>query len=47
MNEFVQAWAFTLKQRETAAQQIAEMCGGDLLQAREEKYIHNPLSSAK
>lgn len=47
MNEFVQAWAFTLKQRETAAQQIAEMCGGDLLQAKEEKYIHNSHSLQK
>lgn len=46
MNEFVQAWAFTLKQRETAAQQIAEMCGGDLLQANSEKCIHNSHSSA-
>lgn len=47
MNEFVRAWSFTIKQRETAAHQIAEMCGGDLLQAKEEKYIHNPVSCSK
>lgn len=47
MNEFVRAWAFSIQQRETAAHQIAEMCGGDLLQANEEKYIHNSDSSAK
>lgn len=41
MNEFVRAWSFSIQQRETAAHQIAEMCGGDLLQANEEKYIHN------
>lgn len=47
MNEFVRAWSFTIKQRETAAQQIEDMCGGNLLQAKEEKYIHNSLSSQK
>lgn len=43
MNEFVKAWFFTIQQRETAAHQIAEMCGGDLLQANGEMYKQNLL----
>lgn len=44
MNEFAKAWAFTIHQREVAARSIEDMCDGNLLEAKREKYIHNTIS---
>lgn len=41
MNEFSRIWNWTIAQREIAAAQLEDMCGGSLSPAKGVKYIHN------
>lgn len=41
MNEYSRIWNWTIPQREIAAAQLEDMCGGSLSRAKDDKYIHN------
>lgn len=41
MNEYSRIWNWTIPQREIAAAQLEDMCGGSLFQTKGGKYIHN------